>query len=713
MTLAQLSPAPIFKAFGNDGTPLANGLLYSYAAGTTTPQATYPSQSEVTPNTNPITLNARGECALWLDPTLIYKINLTDSLGNQIAGFPVDNIQGSLTQTALIALLTQAFLGQILYPQTAAEIAASVTPTNYAYQPGDVRRYGVTGTGDETTKLQNALLVQQDVFIIGGLTVNTTSAVNMLSNQTLYGFGPQSSISCNGTTTNAININGKTHAIVRDLFVKCVSTFSSGNDSAAIILQGAATYCEVLNCRLEGTRAGVTITSANYCTIHNNQITSASAADNCWDIAIYGQGSHNRITNNLCQGGIGSAAPGLATNGIYMLISGTGARGDYNIFANNEIDTHTCYGILAYVNTGGGAGSSNTIIEGNHIHDITGTYVSGTASFGAGVYITTAEWVTVVGNTFFNTNVNTVNANLAPGAIGINGTSCFTVQGNVIRSPVWFGIYVVNDGNGLGGGVIEGNVITGCIAHAGIKLNTVNNVTVIANEVFGVAATDDGITVLAGVGALIGIMIASNRVTGFSTAGVHGIQVLNCQSPKITGNHSNANTIGFLIDSCTGGDVSGNESRNSVTYDFFFGSGCNGPIFFDRNCIRGTATNGVQDTAGAVYYGLNDINGQTNQFVAGNAPIGRTLATSATPSVANQRLMYYGAATAVTDLLNPTPGQIFTVIATGNCTFQHNTGAASTKLILSGAANFNMVANNTLTVEYQPGGPWIETGRKI
>src|SRR5690606_41583190 len=33
---------------------------------------------------------------------------------------------------------------QFYYRQTAAEIAAGVTPTDYSYQPGDVRRYGAT-----------------------------------------------------------------------------------------------------------------------------------------------------------------------------------------------------------------------------------------------------------------------------------------------------------------------------------------------------------------------------------------------------------------------------------------------------------------------------------------------------------------------------------------------------------------------------------------
>lgn len=43
----------------------------------------------------------------------------------------------------------------IAYEQTAAEISAGVTPVNYAYPPGDVRRYGAVldGTTDDTAAL--------------------------------------------------------------------------------------------------------------------------------------------------------------------------------------------------------------------------------------------------------------------------------------------------------------------------------------------------------------------------------------------------------------------------------------------------------------------------------------------------------------------------------------------------------------------------------
>ena len=55
--------------------------------------------------------------------------------------------------------LTSESVGAVLYPQTAAETAAGVTPGYLFYEPGDVRRYGATGDGitDDSAAFQAAL----------------------------------------------------------------------------------------------------------------------------------------------------------------------------------------------------------------------------------------------------------------------------------------------------------------------------------------------------------------------------------------------------------------------------------------------------------------------------------------------------------------------------------------------------------------------------
>lgn len=78
--------SPILKQFflGNDGSPLFQGLLYSYQAGTSIPIATFQDSTGLSANTNPIILDARGSANVWIAPNTAYKFVLTDALGRVI-----------------------------------------------------------------------------------------------------------------------------------------------------------------------------------------------------------------------------------------------------------------------------------------------------------------------------------------------------------------------------------------------------------------------------------------------------------------------------------------------------------------------------------------------------------------------------------------------------------------------------------------------------
>ena len=77
--------------------PLAGGLMYTYKAGTTDPATTY-SDDSGTPNTNPIQLNSDGQCDLFLDDAVSYRIILKNSAG--VTQFDKDHI-ASLGSTQL------------------------------------------------------------------------------------------------------------------------------------------------------------------------------------------------------------------------------------------------------------------------------------------------------------------------------------------------------------------------------------------------------------------------------------------------------------------------------------------------------------------------------------------------------------------------------------------------------------------------------------
>jgi hypothetical protein len=66
--------------------------------------------------------------------------------------------------------ISAELIGGLLYPRTANEIAAGITPTNYQYSPGNVKRYGALGDGvaTDTTSLQEALDSGHNVWIPDG-----------------------------------------------------------------------------------------------------------------------------------------------------------------------------------------------------------------------------------------------------------------------------------------------------------------------------------------------------------------------------------------------------------------------------------------------------------------------------------------------------------------------------------------------------------------
>ena len=97
-----VTPIPFVKArfFDRCGKPLAGGKVHTYAANTTTDKVTYKDPYGLTPNTNPIILDAAGEADIYLDGT--YRIRITDRndvLVNdveKIGSWFSDNLQDTL-----------------------------------------------------------------------------------------------------------------------------------------------------------------------------------------------------------------------------------------------------------------------------------------------------------------------------------------------------------------------------------------------------------------------------------------------------------------------------------------------------------------------------------------------------------------------------------------------------------------------------------------
>lgn len=122
--MAVVTPTPKTQFIDAAGEPLVGGKLYSYAAGTTTPQPTYTDSTGATPNPNPVILDARGEANVWLGEST-YKFKLTDA--NDVEIWTVDYI--SAPTTALSPVLS----GNVTISSDSSGPALKITQTGTGY----------------------------------------------------------------------------------------------------------------------------------------------------------------------------------------------------------------------------------------------------------------------------------------------------------------------------------------------------------------------------------------------------------------------------------------------------------------------------------------------------------------------------------------------------------------------------------------------------
>jgi hypothetical protein len=176
-----------WQFFDANGVPLSGGKLYTYVAGTTTPQATYTSSSGLTPNANPIILNSEGRVSgtneVWLDSAVSYKLILQTSASVQL--WSADDLSGI---AGFGNALSVASGGTGVSSNTAyAVLCGGTTATN------PIQSIASVGTAGQvlTSNGASALPTMQAVFISGMIILWSGSVVSI----------PAGWLLCNGASS--------------------------------------------------------------------------------------------------------------------------------------------------------------------------------------------------------------------------------------------------------------------------------------------------------------------------------------------------------------------------------------------------------------------------------------------------------------------------------------------------------------------------------
>lgn len=132
----------------NNGVILTGGKLYTYAAGTTTPQVTYTSVAGATPHANPIILDSAGRVPggeIWLTSGLTYKFGIETTTAVLIGTY--DNITGINDLSSITPIIYNANGNgsQVAFSLATAPISENTTNiyVNGVYQQKNT--YSVAG----------------------------------------------------------------------------------------------------------------------------------------------------------------------------------------------------------------------------------------------------------------------------------------------------------------------------------------------------------------------------------------------------------------------------------------------------------------------------------------------------------------------------------------------------------------------------------------
>jgi|GEM_PF-4538961 len=237
--MADLFASGKFTATTDAGAPLAGGQLFSYAAGTLTPLATFTTQAGNVSNSNPVILDSAGRANVWLGP-LAYRLILKTAA--DVTLWDTDNVLGSVASADLSASTGSSLVGHIA---SGAGAVATTAQAKFLGLPASVSDY---------SSLAAALATGRDIEIPYGTTVSAAGLTITTQGQRIFGRG---TITWNDAAQHLFNVQADD---VEISVARINGTATAGTNSTFAIFTATATPAnrlKVLGVLFSGANAGV------------------------------------------------------------------------------------------------------------------------------------------------------------------------------------------------------------------------------------------------------------------------------------------------------------------------------------------------------------------------------------------------------------------------------------------------------------------------
>lgn len=286
------------------GLPLVGGKVYTYTAGTLTPQTSYTDSTGGTPNANPVILDSAGQADIWLSGN--YKIVLQDSLG--VTQWTVDNVTS----------------------------INSVTTSQYLVTTGSANAYILTPTPGLTSYIAG-----QQFYIKFNVTNTAASTIN------ISGLGPINIVTLTGSAlvNQSLNVNSIYIGIYDGTNLRMINSNQGWN----LIGQATASASTSITLSGTGTGTGATAIYNSYWIRINNLIPSSNGSDFRLEqdnligsITMYGQSTYTQNSATTIATFSGTSYVPFATN-IKKSFSAGGTVSGYsgNIWIDNASNVNS------------------------------------------------------------------------------------------------------------------------------------------------------------------------------------------------------------------------------------------------------------------------------------------------------------------------------------------------------------------------------------